>query len=212
MIKKLVKIGKRRMIGMLIGNTLLGVGVCIFRNSGMGNDPFSAMILSVSAQLKMPFSSFLILLNLFIFIIEAVFGRKFIGLGTMVNWFLVGYAAEFFMWLFKMNFTPPEAFIGKLTFVIVGVLITSLGVSLYQTSDAGIAPYDSVSLIMADRSPLPYFWCRIICDATSAVVCLLTGGLIGLGTFICAFGLGPIVHFINEHYSKRIIYQQNAAR
>lgn len=205
MIKNLTSIGKRRMIGMLIGNIFLGIGVSVFKLSGLGNDPFSAMCMSVSELFHLSYSNFLVILNTLFFIIEITLGRKFIGLGTIVNWFLVGYVVEFFIWLSEMAITPPETLITRLPYVIAGVLLMSLGVSLYQTSDAGIAPYDSVPLIMKERLPFPYFWCRIICDGFCAVIALTTGGLIGLGTLVCAFGLGPVIHFFNEKLSKKLL-------
>ena len=204
---KLFKISKRRMLGMVIGNLLIGLGVSLFKFSGMGNDPFSAMVMSVSHQLGLTFPNLLIILNLFIFLVEITLGRKFIGIGTFANWFLVGYVAEFFFWLTNAITAPPIHLPGQLLFVILGVLIISLGASLYQTADAGIAPYDSISLIMEERiKVLPYFWCRMICDVICVVICLLTGGLIGLGTFLCAFGLGPIIHFYNHKISQKVIY------
>ncbi len=203
---KYFNIGKRRMIGMIVGNILLGLGVCVFKISGMGNDPFSAMAMSVSALLHLSYSTFLVLLNTFIFIIEILWGRKYIGLGTFANWFLVGYVAEFFISLSSQIITLPQSFLEQLSFAVLGVIITGLGVSLYQTSDAGIAPYDCVALVMDERIPrLPYFWCRMICDATCASIALLTGGLIGLGTFLCAFGLGPVIHFFNIQASQKLL-------
>lgn len=204
---KSFKIGKRRTIGLIIGNILLGIGIGLFKLSLLGNDPFSAMVMSVSTLLGLSYSTFLILLNTCVFVLEILFGRKFIGIGTFVNWFLIGYVAEFSIWLTDRYVTVPEAFLWRLPFALVGVIITSLGVSLYQTSDAGISPYDSLALIMDERIPvLPYFWCRMICDGTSALICLLTGGLIGLGTLLCAFGLGPIIHFFNIKLSRKILY------
>lgn len=204
---KLFKIGKRRMLGMVLGNILIGLGISLFKFSGMGNDPFSAMIMSISHQLGLSYSTLLVILNLFIFLVEITLGRKFIGIGTFANWFLVGYVAEFFIWLTNTIFIAPGSLPGQLLSVALGVIIISLGASLYQTADAGIAPYDSISLIMDERiSVLPYFWCRMIGDVTCVVICLLTGGLIGLGTFLCAFGLGPIIHFFNHKISQKVIY------
>ena len=57
-----------------------------------------------------------------------------------------------------------------------GVLVLSLSASLYQTADLGIAPYDALSIIMADRLPLPYFWCRILTDSLCTVAAFLLGG------------------------------------
>jgi uncharacterized membrane protein YczE len=199
------------MIGLIIGNVLIGLGICLFKTSGMGNDPFSAMVMSVSELLHLSYSTFLVFLNTFIFIIEIAWGRKYIGIGTFANWFLIGYVAEFFISLSNRMISPPQTFLERVPFVVLGVLIISLGVSLYQTSDAGISPFDSLALIMDERlTKVPYFWCRMMCDATCAAICLLTGGLIGLGTFLCAFGLGPVIHFFNLRFSQKVIYPRQS--
>lgn len=208
--KNFLNMGTRRMLGMLTGNILLGIGVSVFKLSGMGNDPYSAMCMAVSELLGLPYSTFLLLLNACVFILEATLGRKYIGLGTMINWFLVGYVAEFFIWLTDLYIADPMFLSLRITYVLLGVIIMSLGVSLYQTSNAGIAPFDSVSIIMAERLPIPYFWCRMMCDGLCAIICLLAGGLIGLGTFVCAFGLGPVIHFFNIKVSKKLLYKAEA--
>ena len=83
------------------------------------------------------------------------------------------------------------------------VLVTALGASLYQTADLGIAPYDYLSLGLRDYTPCPYFGCRIFTDALSALLCWLLGGLVGLGTLICAFCLGPFIQFFDRTFSRR---------
>ena len=85
------------------------------------------------------------------------------------------------------------------------VVITSLGVSLYQTADLGIAPYDYLSLGLRDKTKKPYFACRMFTDGVSALAAFLTGGLVGIGTLISAFGLGPFVHFFDVHFSEKWI-------
>ena len=93
----------------------------------------------------------------------------------------------------------------QLLWVAVAVLVIALGCSLYQTADLGVAPYDALSLMLADRLPVPYFGCRVFTDALCAVLAFLLGGLIGLGTLICAFGLGPFVQFFTRHFSEKML-------
>ena len=90
------------------------------------------------------------------------------------------------------------------------VLVTALGASLYQTADLGIAPYDYISLGLRDYTPYPYFGCRIFTDALSALLCWLLGGLVGLGTLICAFCLGPFIQFFDRTFSQKVLqYKPN---
>ena len=90
------------------------------------------------------------------------------------------------------------------------VLVTALGASLYQTADLGIAPYDYLSLGLRDYTPCPYFGCRIFTDALSALLCWLLGGLVGLGTLICAFCLGSFIQFFDRTFSQKVLqYKPN---
>lgn len=204
MLKKFV-IEPNRLLGVVIGNILLGIGIGIFKYSNMGNDPFSAMVLSLYQSFHLPYAVFLIILNCFIFVLEILFGRKYIGVGTIVNWFLLGYVVQFSMEFLEGNFPVLESFIVRIIVVVIGVLIASLGLSLYQTANAGISPYDSLAIIVNERLHIPYFWSRIFFDSICALIAYFAGGLIGLGTLACAFGLGPVVTFFNKTVSEKVL-------
>lgn len=199
--------GMKRFFAMLIGNVILGLGISIFKFAGMGNDPYTAMIFGVSDFFGFYFPIFQIAFNMVVFILfELTFGRKYIGVGTIVNMFFLGYIVNFFVYLLNTAFQLPTTFIGQFPVMILGVLVTCFGISFYQTSDAGVSPYDSVSIIINDRiNKIPYFWARIFTDALCVLVTFLTGGLLGLGTLVCAFGIGPIVHFFNRTVSEPLL-------
>ncbi len=200
------KIGMRRIMGMILGNIILGIGIAIFRTSLLGNDPYSAMLMAGETYFGIAYSILLPIVNAVIFIIEISFGRHFIGIGTFVNWFLLGSVAQFFIDLFAVLRIAERGMVIRLITVAVGVLVVSLGVSLYQSADLGIAPYDSLSIIISEHCPLPYFWCRLGTDVVCTVVCFALGGIVNVGTAVCAFGLGPFVHFFDRHISKKVYF------
>ena len=77
---------------------------------------------------------------------------------------------------------------------------------MYQLSRQGVAPYDSVALIMVEKWPkISYFWHRISNDALCALICWLAGGIVGLGTLVSAFGLGPVVRFFDTHFTSKLL-------
>ena len=79
------KINWKYVVVMLIGNIILGLGIAIFKLSGLGNDPFSGMVMALAECVGIEYARFLILLNLGFFVIEIIWGRKLIGLGTIIN-------------------------------------------------------------------------------------------------------------------------------
>ena len=148
--------------------------------------------------------------NILFFLLEFWFGRKYIGLGTFVNGICIGYIVTAFYDPIHAHFGDAPSLAVQLAWVIAAVLVTALGASLYQTADLGIAPYDYLSLGLRDYTPCPYFGCRIFTDALSALLCWLLGGLVGLGTLICAFCLGPFIQFFDRTFSQKVLqYKPN---
>ncbi len=202
-----VKAGwKRTFIGVIIGNIFVGLGVGIFKLSMMGNDPFDGMNMALADVLHISYPVLQIIVNLILFVVQILFGRRLIGFGTVINAVFLGYIATFFYNLLFAFVGEPQGFVLRLFIVFMGVLAISLGLSLYQTADLGVAPYDALALIINEKFPkIQYFLARIICDAICALICFLAGGIVGIGTLVSAFGFGPFIQFFNKHISEKLL-------
>lgn len=199
------KIGWKRFVSMVFGNVFLGMGISIFKFAGLGNDPFSGMVMALSDNVGMAYAPFLMILNVFIFMLEFIFGKEFIGAGTIFNALFLGYITTFFNEFWLYFFALPGALPVQILIMLIGTVITGLGLSLYQTPNVGISPYDSLSIIMTKRLPrVSYFWHRIFTDAICALICFLAGGIVGLGTLVSAFGLGPVINFFDVRFTRKL--------
>lgn len=204
----LLRMGLKRAVFVILGNIFLGMGVGLFVLTSTGCDPFNAMNIEVSKFLPMSYGTYQMLLNLLLFAVEFAFGRKLIGFGTIVNACLLGYINSFFYWFFGLFFGSAFTLPIRLLTVLVAVILASFGLSLYQTPNAGVAPYDSLAIILHTRLPrVSYFWWRMLCDVTCSALCFLAGGLatgnLGIGTIICAFCFGPVISFFNRTFSEK---------
>ena len=206
------KISLRRILGMIAGVVIIGVGIAVFKFSHLGNDSISALNLRIAELSGLPFSIENVLMNLCLFVPQLIWGRRYIGLGTIINSFCIGFIVTFTSDVMTAAFGTADTLPVQLFWVAIGVLVVAFGCSLYQTADLGVAPYDALSLMMADRLPVPYFGCRVFTDALCAVIAFVLGGLIGLGTLICAFGLGPFVQFFTKHFSEKVLQHSPAKK
>ena len=195
----------RRMAVMLLGILVMGIGIGLFKLSLMGNDPSTAMVIAIGERVGVDFSIILIGMNCAWFGVEWGLDRKLVGIGTFVNWFLVGPIASGFEKLVLGVWPGPEGLGARLLLMLCGVLVLSFACSMYQTADVGIAPYDALSIILSKKSGRSYFGCRMVTDCLCTLIALALGGLIGPGTLVCAVGLGPFITFFSEKAAKRMV-------
>ena len=68
-----------------------------------------------------------------------------------------------------------------------------------------------ISLTISEKSGRQYFICRILTDGICVLTAYLLGGIVGIGTLVCAFGLGPFVQFFSKHIAGPLIYGSGKA-
>ncbi len=204
MIKRYVSsVSGRQLAMMLLGNLLLGMGISVFKLSGLGNDAYNGFLMALGDRTGVPFALLAVLVGGVLAVVEFCFGRSLLGVGTIVNLLLAGSSASVFYGVWTTLAPPPNALPLQLAVLAAGVAVCGLGLAMYQTANAGVSPYDSMALILSQRFPrLPYFWCRIGTDGLCAVLCFLLGGLLGIGTVVATFGLGPVVQWFSHRLER----------
>ena len=197
-----------RIILMITGILLISVCVACYRLSGFGVDAFTGMNLGISGFINISFGTWQLIANLLILIVVYFTVRHCIGPGTLVNMVCVGYVADFLCWLandvFYLEMTLPL----RILALLAGTLFASLGVACYMKADMGIAPYDSVALILAEvtKNRIPFAASRVISDITALTIGVLFCAaahnniwtIIGVGTVCNALFNGPLIQFFRE--------------
>lgn len=206
-------IGWKRFWVMVLGNIFIGLGGALLKLSAFGNDPFNGMDMALSGVTGIPYPVLQIIVNVCLFVFQIIAYRTSIGFGTVVNAVFLGYIISFFYQTIGAVCGIPEGIAMRLITVILGVVVCAFGLSLYQQSKAGIAPYDALAIIMDRKfTRISYFWCRMLADGTCALICFLAGGIVGLGTILTVFGLGPCIQFFDRTFTNKIIFKENTVR
>ncbi len=138
------------------------------------------------------YARFVILMNLEFFIIEIIWGRKLIDWNNrkcVASWL----HSDFFLQSAHISDRCTTADGNEGANCVYWCYYHKPWNFMYQLPKQGVAPYDSISLIMTERWPkIPYFRCRVSNDAISALVCYLAGGIVGLGTVVSAIWIRTI--------------------
>lgn len=201
---------RRRIVMTVIGVSVMGFSIGLFSHSGCGFDPFQVFCHGVwmylsSHVFRVSFGTFYSILNAILLLIIFFWNRKKIGLGTVINIFLVGYIADFSEWLMNLIF-PDPGWPVKILLLILGIVIMCFASALYFTADLGVSTYDAISLTVSERTRFPFRWARITSDLLAVLIGWLLGATVGIGTLITAFFMGPLIDFFNRTVAEPMRY------
>ena len=145
-------------------------------------------------------------------LLSAVFflNRHYIGISTFINLFLLGYVVEFSENQLA-RILGNLSLIGRLLFLLIGILLSCIAAALYYSADLGVSAYDAIPLYISDRKytcfgrVLPFRVIRIISDLICVLAGWLLGFLPGIGTIITAFFMGPLITFFRKTISDPLL-------
>jgi len=178
----------------------MGLGVAVFDMLiGFGTDPCSTMSLGIARTIGVSFGTMQLAFNALMLLAVIRFDSDCIGIGTLANMVLVGYAADFFMWLISLAPVLGNLSLGMRFVIFVPTqLIFMLAAAIYMVAEMGVAPYDAIPQIIARKKGWSFRLVRIAWDTFMMVGGYLLGSTVGLVTIVIAFGMGPLVAYMSR--------------
>ncbi len=207
----------KRILMSAFGVIICGISVGLFKHAALGVDPFQSLMSGLDAVIPISFGTLYVIVNLVLLVFSLILDKTKIGLATFINLFLLGYIAEYSQMLFAMIFPEPSLFL-KIVLLAAAVVIMCLASAFYFTAKLGVSTYDAVTLIWSEKqSKIPFSLCRIIgdlvCVILGTLLCLTAGfsvseifGVVGIGTIITAFFMGPLISFFNKNMAEPFLY------
>ena len=186
-----------RVVLLLLGLWIAHLGVTLFLQTNLGSDPFNVFVQGLFRALPWPDWAGMthgrvhLLVSLLIMVVLLVVDRSYVGIGTVLCMALGGPIIDVYtLWLSPfLNETLPLAV--RVPLLAVGCVILAFGMTIVIRSQAGTGPNDLVAVVLSDKSGKPFGPVRIGVDLTFALVGFALGGVVGVGTIICAFLVGP---------------------
>lgn len=189
----------------LAGVVILGLGAAILRVGGVGVDPYTAFNAGVGALLGWGLGPFQLLANAALFLPVLIWGRSFIGIGTIINMVLTGFFIDFFTGVLQPILPHDGRPLTAIVYFLVGIMIFDFGASAYMSADVGIAPYDALAPMVVERTGWSYKAVRVPQDLAFLVAAALAGGPVGLGTVMTAFFNGPLIEFFTRRVNDPLV-------
>lgn len=186
-----------RVVLLLIGLCIAHLGVTLFLQTELGSDPFNVFVQGLFRGVPWPAWAAMthgrvhLLVSLLILLVLLGLDRSYVGVGTVLCMALGGPIIDVFtLWLAPV-IHGGLPLMGRLGLLVAGCLILAFGMTIVIRSQAGTGPNDLVAVVLSDKLKKPFGPVRVVVDCAFAGIGLALGGVLGIGTVVCAFLVGP---------------------
>lgn len=197
----------KRLIIMILGVIIQGLGLSILRAINLGVDPCSCLTQGVTNYLPLSFGTCQLLCHLITFAFVIGCDMSYIGFGTIGNMCFLGYISDFFAWILE-SILPSgffEANLPRYLFLLPGLAVFLFGAAAYMCSGLGSSPYDALPFIISNRVKRPPFKIiRMLWDIAFMIAGFVLGGTVGIVTIAVAFFCGPVVAWVQRKLQRII--------
>ena len=173
---------------LAVGLTVFGLGEALLINAALGVSPWTvfAQGLSRVTDWSIGWSTFVISLGVLVAWLPL---RQTPGIGTVLNAVIISLTLEY-----SLPYIPsPESFILQFVQVAVGVLVVGIGSAIYLIANLGPGPRDGLMTGLQRVTDFPIGWVRSGIEISVVAVGWSLGGVVGIGTLMFAFLIGPLV-------------------
>ena len=176
------------LIMLVIGLFLFGLGEAIIIGSGSGVSPWTVLAQGISSKTDLSIGMATFLISIFILIFWVPL-KQIPGIGTILNAIIIASAIDL-----TLGFIPkPELIYLKILQASFGILIVGIGSGIYLASNLGPGPRDGLMIGLQQKTNTSIPLIRTIIEITAVTVGWFLGGIVGIGTILFVFGIGPCV-------------------
>ena len=191
------------LIMLVIGLFLFGLGEAIIIGSGSGVSPWTVLAEGISSKTDLSIGMATFLISIFILIFWVPL-KQIPGIGTILNAIIIASAIDL-----TLGFIPkPELIYLKILQASFGILIVGIGSGIYLASNLGPGPRDGLMIGLQQKTNTSIPLIRTIIEIAAVTVGWFLGGIVGIGTILFVFGIGPCVGVglnLVEKFSKKRI-------
>lgn len=197
-----------RLAGVVLGVLMQGFGLAFIILADFGTDPLSTVCLALTAYTPLSYGTWQLLCNFTLLLCVLALDRSMIGVGTVVNMLLIGYAADFFGWALRLFFPVLNGPLGmglRIGLLVPGLAVFVCATAAYVSAGLGTGAYDAPPFILSRRVPrVSLRTARWLWDAAFVILGFVLGGKVGAVTFLSALLLGPVISLLGGWFARHL--------
>tara|TARA_B100001029_G_scaffold77052_1_gene63011 strand:- start:966 stop:1613 length:648 start_codon:yes stop_codon:yes gene_type:complete len=173
---------------LCFGLSLFGLGEGLLIVSSTGASPWSVLAQGISLHIDLSIGTITFLISFAVLFLWFFLKQK-PGIGTILNALIIALMIDL-----SIKFIPaPDSFIFRLILASFAVLSVGIGSGIYLVANLGPGPRDGLMTGLQKKTNFPIAAVRAFLEITVVSIGWYLGGIVGVGTLLFAFGVGPAV-------------------
>ena len=178
----------KTLIYLVLGLSLFAIGETLLITANQGVSPWTVLAQGISFQTNLSIGITTFIVSLVVLILWYPLKQK-PGLGTILNIVLISIIIDL-----SIPILPyPNSLLFQIIQSIVAVFLVGLGSGFYLTANLGPGPRDGLMTGLQNLTNQPIALIRTIIEVSAVGIGFYLGGIVGIGTLLFAFGIGPMV-------------------
>jgi len=178
----------KTLIFLVLGLCLFAIGETLLITANQGVSPWTVLAQGISFQTNLSIGITTFIVSLIVLILWYPLKQK-PGLGTLLNIVLISIIID----LSAPILPYPKSLLFQIIQSIIAVFIVGLGSGFYLTANLGPGPRDGLMTGLQNLTNQPIALIRTILEVSAVGLGFYLGGIVGVGTLLFAFGIGPTV-------------------
>ncbi|MGB3730879.1 YczE/YyaS/YitT family protein [Microbacterium sp.] len=180
----------RRILQLLIGLFLYGLGIALMIRGVIGAAPWDVLSQGLATHLPLTFGTVTIIVSGIVLLMWIPL-RQRMGIGTILNALLIGPSADVGFLIIPVT---EVLWIRVISFA-VGLTMVGAATGLYIGARFGPGPRDGLMTGLHRVTGRPIWVVRTALEVTVVVIGWLLGGNVGIGTVAFALLVGPLCQY-----------------
>jgi len=173
---------------LVLGLILFGVGETLLITANKGVSPWTVLAQGLSFQFNLSIGVTTFIVSIIVLFFWYPLKQK-PGLGTLLNVILISIVID----LSTPILPYPKTLFYQIIQSVIAVLIVGIGSGFYLTANLGPGPRDGLMTGLQKLTDKPIALIRTILEVSAVLIGFYFGGVVGIGTLLFAFGIGPAV-------------------
>ena len=173
---------------LVLGLILFATGETLLITANQGVSPWTVLAQGISFQSNLSIGVTTFIVSIFVLLLWYPLSQK-AGLGTILNIILISIVIDLTIPILPY----PKSFSLQIIQSVVAVFVVGLGSGFYLTANLGPGPRDGLMTGLQNLTNQPIALIRTIIEVSAVGVGFYLGGIVGIGTLLFAFGIGPTV-------------------